>query len=108
MTQTQIAQRLGCAQSWVSTILSAYADRRSVARGLLENQSVRLAETVLNGNSAIALKALQGLSVLSVTDGTATGIQVTIGGSASLPDPSEIVVDEPSRPASQIVGPPRE
>lgn len=78
LTQTEIAQRLGCDQATISRWLSSCEDTTLAAGAFLRGKALPMAEKVVaKGKPADLIKALQGVNVLQ--DDRAPAVVVNIG-----------------------------
>ena len=76
--QVEIAQAIGCDQGTVSRWLSACQDTTAQASTYLRGSALRMARNIVRkGRASDHIKALEGISVLSPTQGA--GITVQIG-----------------------------
>lgn len=102
LTQTQIAQRLGCSQPTISTLLSELSDTRQIARLKLNNGAVKLAERVLaQADVDQSLEVLDRLEVATkrqADSGRGNQVNIVIGmpGQAAGPDPVIAISPAPS------------
>lgn len=87
LTQTQIAQRVGCSQPTVSNVLSEFADTRHIARKRLNSSAAAIAERLSQTKHAPTM--LEVLRDLEVTTKQAPagagkgGVTVVIGATDS-------------------------
>jgi hypothetical protein len=78
LTQVQIAQRLGCAQSTISDVLDAFSDTLPEAKRYLRGQALKMARNIAdNGRAQDHVAALKGLGVLQ--DAEQSGFTVMVG-----------------------------
>lgn len=83
LTQTEIAQRIGCTQPAVSDWLSACQDRTGDATLYLRGQALRMARKVAATKDPKALvAALKGVKVLS--DDSQQSVQIIVGGGSTV------------------------
>ena len=66
LTQSQIAQRVGCTQPTISRLLSEYGDSRELAKRRLHNAADRLAERVIK--DATVEESLEVLDRIGVAE----------------------------------------
>lgn len=79
LTQTQIAQRLGCDQTTVSGWIAKCSDTTDTAKSYLRGQALKMAQNIVNrGLAKDHVAALKGLSVLD--EQTQQGLTIQIGG----------------------------
>ena len=65
-TQVAIAQVLGCSQPTVSAVLKAYSDTKFLAKRVLDNSAIALAERVVkHANVAESLDVLERIDVIA-------------------------------------------
>ena len=103
LTQTAIAQRLGCNQAAVCRWLQDLTDTTDLSKSYLRGQSLRMAQNIVKrGKAADHVKALQGLSVLSTDEhaggitvivGSGSQVQINLGGPVNSLTPQPVVVD---------------
>lgn len=64
LTQTQVAQRVGCSQGTVSNVLAAFADTRHIARRMLNASAADISERLTKTKHApTMLEVLRDLEV---------------------------------------------
>jgi len=79
LTQVEIAQRLGRAQSTISDVLALYTDTTIEAKRYLRASAMRLATRLVEkGSPKTDVQALKGLAVLE--EERSTGLVIQIGG----------------------------
>jgi hypothetical protein len=99
LTQTAIAQELGCTQPNVSQWLAKFKDSTNEASLYLKGQALHMAKNIVqNGLARDHVAALKGIKVLEESD-LGKGINITVNGLAmvglpSLSPKSEIVEGE--------------
>jgi transcriptional regulator with XRE-family HTH domain len=82
LTQAQIAQQLGRAQSSISDVLSAFTDTTEIATRFLRAKALHMAENVVvKGQARDHIQALKGIGVLEQDKSELNiGIQVSLPG----------------------------
>lgn len=83
LTQTEIAQRLGCSQRTVSQWLSDLADTTEPAKLYLKGNALRMAQNIVKkGRAQDHVATLKGIGVLE--EQQQQGLTVIVGGDAQV------------------------
>jgi DNA-binding transcriptional regulator YiaG len=83
LTQTVIAQQIGCSQRAVSKWLQDCTDTTDISKFYLRGQALSMARNIVKkGRAADHVAVLKGLSVLE--DNSSSGLVVQIGGGSQV------------------------